>query len=131
MISAMSKIPRILLGSALAIGLFLAISAMSPIRDNGIHPGLLTPNLATLTAGQTTTVTVTMDGYATSPTVVSLTSSNTNAINVPSSVTVETGSNEATFTATAVTVLPRAGTRTSTVTATANGSSASTTMTVQ
>lgn len=124
------KLKKIIVPSV-AILAFAIVTGMSFVRDLHVKPDLLAPNPATLAPTQASTVTLTMDGYGTSPTEVSITSSNTQAVTVPTTVTVPTGENSVTFQATAVNQLPRAGARTSTITATANGGSASTTITVQ
>jgi len=83
-----------LLTASVAFG---ATKALPRTFDSSIIPVSLNPSPGTITRGQRTTITVNMSGVGSSATVVSLSSSNTNDLPVPSTMTIQSGQSSGNF----------------------------------
>ena len=74
---------------------FSLVAATRPV-DEIIKPVWIAPSQSQIDAGDSVSLTFHMDGYATSPTAIMLSSSHPDILSVPTSATVSTGRNYAT-----------------------------------
>ncbi len=111
----------------------LCAVGFSSIRDNSVRPGVMVPAINTLSAGDSTTVNISLSAAVTTDTTVTLSSSNSTLIAVPSSTVIATGQSSGSFLAWApsasISKFRKSANSTAvTITATANGYSSTCTL---